>query len=307
MSVRTPPHVQRLGLRAVRRLVFRPDVPWTKQRRRLRAATIATRPLFNVDVENVTIGGVACERMTPTNYQKSRAIVYVHGGGYCVGSASMGYALCSYLAASLEAPVLGVNYRLAPEHRAPAAVDDVEAVLRSLAGRTVVAFGDSAGAGALASALQRNDHGVRALVLLSPWLDLSVDRSHDADLVARDPLLSPEWLAACAEAYAGDDLANREVSPLLGPWEHMPPTLVIGGSDDILAPDARRPAPRRPGTRTDTSARVSRFLARLRPLGWSACHGGRDRPAGGNPLRHKHRLATPYPHVLTSYSVVGSP
>ncbi len=240
MSVRTPPHVQRLGLRAVRRLVFRPDVPWTKQRRRLRAATIATRPLFNVDVENVTIGGVACERMTPTNYQKSRAIVYVHGGGYCVGSASMGYALCSYLAASLEAPVLGVNYRLAPEHRAPAAVDDVGAVLRSLAGRTVVAFGDSAGAGALASALQRNDHGVRALVLLSPWLDLSVDRSHDADLVARDPLLSPEWLAACAEAYAGDDLANREVSPLLGPWEHMPPTLVIGGSDDILAPDARR-------------------------------------------------------------------
>jgi acetyl esterase/lipase len=240
MGVRIPPHVQRLGLRTLRRLVFRPDVPWVKQRARLRTATIGTRPLFDVGVENVTIGGVACARMTPPNYRKSRIIVYVHGGGYCVGSASMGYSLCSYLAASLEAQAIGVNYRLAPEHPSPAALEDVEVVLRSLAGRTVVALADSAGAGVLSSALQRDPHDVRSVALVSPWLDLSVDRSLDADLVARDPLLSPQWLAACAQAYAGDDVANPEVSPLLGSWDQMPPTLALGGSDDILAPDLKR-------------------------------------------------------------------
>lgn len=203
---------------------------------------MGTRPLFDVAVERVTVNGVACERMTPLRVEKTRKIVYVHGGGYCVGASAMGYGLCSYLAASFDAEVLGVNYRLAPEHPAPAAVDDVEAVLRSLEGRTVVALGDSAGAGALVAALQRDVHDVRSLVLVSPWLDLSADRRRDPELVARDPLLSPEWLAACARAYAGDDLTNPEVSPLFGPWDALPPTLVVGGGDDVLAPDARRVA-----------------------------------------------------------------
>ncbi|MHB1087662.1 MAG: alpha/beta fold hydrolase [Acidimicrobiales bacterium] len=242
MSVRIPPHVQRMGLRSVRRLVFNPDVAWAKQRTRLRAAIMGTRPLFDVAVESVHVGGVACERMTPLRVERSRRIVYVHGGGYCVGSSDMGHGLCSYLAASFDAEVLCVNYRLAPEHPAPAAVDDVEAVLRSLEGRTVVALGDSAGAGALVAALQRGVHNVRSLVLVSPWLDLSVERQRDEQLVARDPLLSPEWLAACAAAYAGTDLSNPEVSPLLGSWDDLPATLVVGGGDDLLAPDARRVA-----------------------------------------------------------------
>jgi acetyl esterase/lipase len=203
---------------------------------------MGTRPLFGVSVEGVTVNAVACERMTPRRVEKSRRIVYVHGGGYCVGSGAMGYGLCSYLAASFDAEVLCVNYRLAPEHPAPAAVDDVAAVLRSLEGRTVVALGDSAGAGALVAALQRDVHDVRSLVLVSPWLDLSADRSRDRELVARDPLLSPEWLAACAKAYAGDDVASPAVSPIFASFEALPPTLVVGGGDDLLAPDARRVA-----------------------------------------------------------------
>ncbi len=231
-----------MGLRSVRRLVFNPEVAWTKQRTRLRAAIMGTRPLFGVTVEALNIAGVSCERLTPLRAQKSRRIVYVHGGGYCVGSSAMGHGLGSYLAASFDAEVICVNYRLAPEHRAPAAVDDVETVLRSLEGRTVVALGDSAGAGALVAALQRDAHDVRSLALVSPWLDLSSDRSRDEELVARDPLLSPEWLAACAAAYAGTDLVNPEVSPLFGSWRDLPPTLVVGGGDDLLAPDARRVA-----------------------------------------------------------------
>lgn len=231
-----------MGLRSVRRLVFNPEVTWAKQRTRLRAAIMGTHPLFDVTVEAIDVAGVSCERLTPLRVEKSRRIVYVHGGGYCVGSGAMGHGLGSYLAASFDAEVICVNYRLAPEHRAPAAVDDVEMVLRSLEGRTVVALGDSAGAGALVAALQRDPHDVRSLVLVSPWLDLSLDRGRDEQLVARDPLLSPEWLAACAAAYAGGDLANPEVSPLFGSWRDLPPTLVVGGGDDLLAPDARRVA-----------------------------------------------------------------
>lgn len=231
-----------MGLRSVRRLVFNPDVTWSKQRSRLRAALMGTRPLFDVGVESVSIGGVACERMTPLRVEKSRRIVYVHGGGYCVGSSQMGHGLCSYLAATFDAEVLSVNYRLAPEHPAPAAVDDVEMVLRSLEGRTVVALGDSAGAGALVAAMQRDRHNVRSLALVSPWLDLSVEWGRDNELVSRDPLLSPEWLDVCARAYAGDDRANPEVSPLRGNWHNLPSTLIVGGGDDLLAPDARRVA-----------------------------------------------------------------
>lgn len=222
------------------RLVFRPEVTWEKQRTRLRAATMASRPLYGVTAEDVTVGGVDCERLEPLHVQSDRIIVYVHGGGYCVGSPSMGYALCSYLATSLEARVIAVDYRLAPEYPAPAAVDDVAAVLASLAGKAVVALGDSAGAGALVAALGRDHHDVRAVALLSPWLDLSVDRTLDAELVRRDPLLSPGWLAACARAYAGKDVARADVSPLVGRWDRSTPTLVIGGGDDVLAPDARR-------------------------------------------------------------------
>ena len=229
-----------MGLKSIRRLVFNPDVPWLKQRTRLRAAMVGTRPLFGVTVESVTVNGVACERMTPPRLEKSRKILYVHGGGYCVGSSAMGYGLCSYLAATFNAEVIGVNYRLAPEHPAPAAVDDVAAVLRSLAGYTVVALGDSAGAGALVAALQRDVRDVRSVVLVSPWLDVSFERDPRSTLAERDPLLSAAWLEACARAYAGEDVANPAVSPLLGSWGTLPPTLVVGGSDDLLATDARR-------------------------------------------------------------------
>ena len=201
---------------------------------------MATRTLYGVGVENVSVNGVSCERLTPVHFEKSRVIVYVDGGGYCIGAPSMGYGLCSYLASALDAQVIAVNYRLAPEHPAPAALEDLEAVLSSFFGRALVVLGDSAGAGVLCAALQRSDYDVRAATLLSPWLDLSVDRSLNAELVERDPLLSPEWLSACAEAYAGEDLMNPTVSPIFGDWSRFPPTLVIGGSDDILSPDVRR-------------------------------------------------------------------
>jgi monoterpene epsilon-lactone hydrolase len=144
--------------------------------------------------------------------------------------------------------VLVPEYRLAPEHAHPAALEDgrdvVAAVLGETTPRSVVLSGDSAGGGlvlALIIGMRDADaHLPAGAILLSPWLDLSADRRAEPGLVRRDVLLSPAWLTACADAYAGGDLTAPEVSPLLAAHAGLPPLLIQAASDDLLAPDARR-------------------------------------------------------------------
>jgi acetyl esterase/lipase len=218
----------------LKRLVFNPNVPFEKQRARLRVATQASGG--STELTSITIGGVRCDEYVPHTVSSQTVIVYVHGGGYCVGSTALGAPLIGALANALHLRAILVDYRLAPEVPAPGAVDDVVAVLRAT-GSNVLAVGDSAGAGALVAALQQVS--VRAAVLLSPWLDLTDDRLSRPELVEQDPVLSPAWLEMCAAAYAGERRSDPAVSPLLGELA-LPPTMVVGGSDDVLAPDATR-------------------------------------------------------------------
>ena len=234
MSRHLPVAPQRLAMAGLKRLVFNPNVSFNKQRARLRIATQASGGAKAL--RSLQVAGVRCEEYTPNVVTTDSVIVYVHGGGYCVGSPALGAPFITALSDALGARAVLVDYRLAPEAPAPAAVEDVSNVLRSL-GENVVTVGDSAGAGALVAALQR--HNARAAVLLSPWLDLSDDRLGRLDLVDRDPVLSPEWLEMCTAAYAGSNRTNPLVSPLLGDLA-MPPTLVVGATDDILAPDTTR-------------------------------------------------------------------
>ena len=142
------------------------------------------------------------------------------------------------------------DYRLAPEHPHPAALHDARAVLTGLAGLAggegagpVVVSGDSAGGGlALAVLLALRDEDQPrpfGCILLSPWLDLGRDRRADPGLVRRDVLLSPEWLDACAHAYAAPEAwAEHSVSPLLAAHSGLPPLLIQAGSNELLATDA---------------------------------------------------------------------
>jgi acetyl esterase/lipase len=141
------------------------------------------------------------------------------------------------------------DYRLAPEHPHPAALDDARAVMKAVLGEDspcpVVVSGDSAGGGlAMAVALElRGEARIAGCILVSPWLDLTADRQAVPDLVRRDTLLSPRWLAACAAAYApAPQQQGPSVSPLLAAHDGLPPLLIQSGSDDILAPDAERMA-----------------------------------------------------------------
>jgi epsilon-lactone hydrolase len=261
-GVRVPPAVVRAGARQVGRHVLNPDLPWEVQRRRLdqltrsapvpRGTTVAERVLNGVSAEVVAVGTAPVER----------TVVHFHGGGYCAGSPRLARGWAAHLSAQAACQVVLPEYRLAPAHAHPAALDDARAVMKALLSdvglASVVVSGDSAGGGlalALVLAWRDEDAGLPAgCILLSPWLDLGRDRRAGPDLVRRDVLLSPRWLEACASAYADpSSWADPAVSPLLAAHDGLPPLLIQAGSDDLLAPDAERLAASASAARVDVS------------------------------------------------------
>ncbi len=179
-----------------------------------------------------------------------RHLVYLHGGYYIAGRTHLYRNLAARLATGLDAEVLLVRYRLAPEHPYPAAVDDAIAAYRALLDRdvdpaTVAILGDSAGGGlTLAVLLRARAEGTplpAAAVVFSPWTDLtcssdSVDRND-----AADDVLSAGALREAAACYAGDaDLADPGISPLFGDLSGLPPLLVTVDASETLHDDARQ-------------------------------------------------------------------
>ena len=255
--LRVPPAVMRAGARQLGRRCLDPALPWRVQRTRLdqltrpfllpRGTTVTGQHLGGVPVEVVSVGAPAPR---PT-------VVHFHGGGYCIGSARAIRGWAAHLSAQAGCRVVLPEYRLAPEHPYPAGLQDARAVVAALEG-PVVLSGDSAGGGlALALVLSMRDQG-KALpagcILLSPWLDLGRDRRADPGLVRRDVLLTPDWLDACAHAYAAPEAwADPSVSPLLAAHSGLPPLLVQAGTSELLAPDAERLAASASAAGTDVT------------------------------------------------------
>ena len=239
----------RLGVRQMGRRVLDPGLPWAVQRRRLDRLFRASPVPRGTTVRRTIIGGVPAEVVTAGQAGPGRTVLHFHGGGYCVGSALLARGWAAQLSAQAGCQVILPEYPLAPEHRYPAALHDAHQILNALTGPVspadIVVSGDSAGGGlALALLLgTRDQDGGGALpagcILLSPWLDLGRDRQANPDLVRRDVLLSPGWLAACARAYTDPvNWADPAVSPLLASYRGLPPLLIQAGDDELLAPDA---------------------------------------------------------------------
>ena len=193
------------------------------------------------------MNGVKTEVVTAGGALPERTVAHFHGGGYCVGSARMVRTWAAHLSAQAACRVVVPEYRLAPDHPHPAALDDARDVMKALLSDadpgSVVVSGDSAGAGlALSAVLELRDAGAdlpAGCILLSPWLDLGRDRWAVPELVRRDVVLSPRWLQACALAYTSRaNWADPSVSPLHAAHASLPPLLIQAASDDLLAPDA---------------------------------------------------------------------
>ena len=235
-------------LRRVLRLGVKPRLapraPIAEQRRHLDRFAPLNRLPSGVRVEAATIGGVPGEWLHPPHPPvKSGCVLYLHGGAFCVGSPRTHRALTARLARDAGLPVFAADYRLAPEHPYPAALDDALAAFRALAAEgPVIVAGDSAG-GALALRLAQalrdaGDTAPAALLLLSPLADLTLRGVPAA--VPGEALLSLPWVRAGVDAFrAAIEADDPRVSPLHGRLSGLPPTLVQWGDDDILASGCR--------------------------------------------------------------------
>lgn len=181
--------------------------------------------------------------------QEDLPALYLHGGGFQLGGIASHAGLAARIAAQAGACLFLPEYRLAPEHRYPAAIGDVMAVYRALIDRAIfpdAIIGDSAGGAlALLCVMKARDLALplpRAVILLSPWLDLSMTGESYEIQARTDPFSHPEKLRAMARSFLGRDgppPQSPEVSPLFGDLSGLPPVLIHSGSDDITRDDAR--------------------------------------------------------------------
>lgn len=204
-----------------------------------------------ITYKETNINGIHAEWVSVNRvHMKKYVILYCHGGGYSTGSCLYARTLTSKLAETTSMDVLSFDYRLAPEHAFPAAVEDAlkvwdDLMLLGYGARDIIVAGDSAGGNlALALTLKLKEQErllPRGLVLMSPWTDLtSSGKSHitKADV---DPVLNKEYIDRMVEAYAeGQDLKNPMISPLFGDFHEFPPTYIQVGRNEILYNDSTR-------------------------------------------------------------------
>ena len=200
-------------------------------------------------LQRSTLGGVPVEIATPPRYSGAATIIYLHGGAYVAMSARGYRRLVTQLAAATGCRVAAVDYRLAPEHPYPAALDDSIAAYTAAREQRpeerFVLAGDSAGGGlTIATAIALRDRGApmpAALICVAPWVDLTCSGESMTTRVRRERILSPAGLAADAHRYAGREKPSSPlVSPLFADLNGLPPMLIQVGDDEVLLDDSTR-------------------------------------------------------------------
>jgi monoterpene epsilon-lactone hydrolase len=204
--------------------------------------------------EPVTAGGVKAEWVSAPDADAGRAILYLHGGGYVIGSINTHRALAGRLSRAAKARVLVIDYRLAPEHPFPAAVDDAVSAYRwmltqGLKPSRIAVAGDSAGGGLSAATLVAIRDAKLPMpaagALLSPWVDLEGIGESMTTNDSRDPMVHKDGTLAMAKAYlGGKDPRTPLAAPLYADLAGLPPLLIQVGTAETLLDDSSRLAER---------------------------------------------------------------
>jgi epsilon-lactone hydrolase len=242
---------QRENLDAILRQAAIPaGIDVSEQRRLLRELTSAQPLPADVTVTAAALGGVPTAEITVDGIEPRHVVLYFHGGVYVLGDAFQDAGLAAQIGRRTQAKVISVDYRLAPEHPYPAAVDDAlaayDALLNDGTAPSDIAFaGESAGGGlAVATLVNARDHGLplpAAALVMSPYADLTLagttmDTKHEVD-----PLLSRENLQSLVPDYtSGQDAALGLISPIFADLSGLPPLIIQAGTHEVLLDDAVR-------------------------------------------------------------------
>ena len=223
-----------------------------EQRRLLREAVSAQPLRPDVIVTAAALGGVPTAEVTVDGIEPRHVVLYFHGGVYAISDAFLAAGLASEVARRTHARVISVDYRLAPEHPYPAAVDDAlaayEALLEGGTAPADIAFaGESAGGGlAVATLVNARDHGLplpAAAFAMSPYADLTLAGATMETKREADPLFTPQaFPARVADYTAGQDPALGLISPIFADLSGLPPLIIQAGTHEVLLDDAIRHA-----------------------------------------------------------------
>ncbi|MBH0775860.1 alpha/beta hydrolase [Nocardia bovistercoris] len=245
-----PLPVVRAALAPVFRTVLNHRLSWRAQRLLLDVTSRVQLAPGGTIVHRLRLAGRPAERVTaavegrpvwsPSTTGAAGAVLYLHGGGFTVGSPRSHRSLTARLARDVGCAVYVLDYRLAPEHPFPAALDDAESAFLALTGEfgyrpeRIAIAGDSAGGGLALAAAQRlvaeHGHTPAALGLIAPWVDPNIPATRPRDLVISGP-----WSRSCAAAYlGGGDGDDPGYAPLRGALHGLPPTYVQADADELL-------------------------------------------------------------------------
>lgn len=226
------------------------DATWPERRAAYDMLGEVYPALPEVAQEETELGGVPAIRFVPPGVDQGRAVLYFHGGGYCIGSVKSHAMIVSRLAKASGCPLWFPLYRLCPEHPFPAFLEDCVAAWGGLLDRGVdpngVAFaGDSAGGGLCFSVMQAaRDRGMAlpaCAVAISPWTDMEGQGTWRAGDPARDAFLLPQELELFVDGTLGGmNLRHPAAAPVFGSFDRLPPVLIQVSPTELLYDDAVR-------------------------------------------------------------------
>ncbi|MBW2295862.1 MAG: alpha/beta hydrolase [Deltaproteobacteria bacterium] len=242
------------ALRAMPSLGSENDLDIARARAQMESLTANPQIPYGTTFETISAAGVPAEWVTAHGSEPAKVVLYLHGGGYALGSIATHRGLTARIAVAAGTRVLSLGYRLAPETPFPGAVEDATAAYgflleQGIAPENIAIGGDSAGGGlTFATLVSLKDHGQplpAAAFGLSPWIDLEGLGRSMKTRAAADPMIQKDGLARFAKLYLADaDPKNPLAAPLYADLSGLPPILIQVGTAETLLDDSIRIADR---------------------------------------------------------------